>query len=104
MIHCSLCFTIMKHYIEHGYWKYHYGSQYEKGGLFSLNVCEATSKDARVLQAASATNRREFWRETRTLLWLLIERIIFLSRDKTSFVILIGCIVVFTYKKHRSLL
>ena len=63
------------------------------GGLFSLNVCEATSKDARALQAASATNRRKFWRETRTLLW----------RDKTSFAILIGCIVAFTCRKHRSL-
>ena len=34
--------------------------------------------------------RREFWRENHTPLWLLIGRIIFLIREKTSFAILIG--------------
>ena len=38
----------------------------------------------------SVSKRREFWRETRTPLWLLIGRIIFLTREKTSFAILIG--------------
>ena len=49
---------------------------------FSLNVCEVA------LQAASAYKRREFWRETHTPLWPLIGRIIFLTREKTSFAIL----------------
>ena len=35
--------------------------------------------------AASCNKRREFWRETHTPLWLLIGRIIFLTREKTSF-------------------
>ena len=45
--------------------------------LFSLNVCKA---------ALSCNKRRHFWRETHTPLWLLIGRIIFLTREKTSFV------------------
>ena len=49
-------------------------------------------------------NRRKFWRETHTLLWLLIGRIIFFTREKISFVILIGRIAFFTCEKHRSLL
>ena len=44
---------------------------------------------------ASCNKRWEFWRETRTALWLLIGRIIFLRREKTSFAILIGRIVFF---------
>ena len=43
--------------------------------------------------AASCNKRREFWRETQTPLWLLIGRIIFLPREKTSFAILIGRII-----------
>ena len=43
--------------------------------------------------AASCNKRREFWRETETPLWLLIGRIIFLPREKTSFAILIGRII-----------
>ena len=43
--------------------------------------------------AASCNKRREFWLETRTPLWLLIGRIIFLTREKTSFAILIGRII-----------
>ena len=56
--------------------------------------------------AASCNKRREFWRETHTPLWLqvLIERIIFLTGEKTSFAILIGGIIFFTCEKHRSLL
>ena len=64
--------------------------------LFSLNVCEAA------LQAA--IKGENFWRETHTPLWLLIGRIIFLTREKTSFAILIGRIIFFTCEKHRSLL
>ena len=45
--------------------------------------------------AASCNKRREFWRETHTPLWLLIGRIIFLTREKTSFAILIGRIIFF---------
>ena len=45
--------------------------------LFSLNVCKA---------ALSCNKRRHFWRETHTPLWLLIGRIVFLTREKTSFV------------------
>ena len=54
--------------------------------------------------AASCNKRREFWRETRTPLWLLIGRIIFLTREQTSFAILIGRIIFFTCENHRSLL
>ena len=54
--------------------------------------------------AASCNKRREFWRETHTPLWLLIGRIIFLTREKTSFTILIGRIIFFTCENHRSLL
>ena len=74
-------------------------------GLFSLNVCEATRK-ARVLQVASykRLQRREFWDETHTSLWLLIRRIIFEALKKTSFTILIGLISFFTSERHRSLL
>ena len=54
--------------------------------------------------AASCNKRREFWRETHTLLWLLIGRIIFLTREKRSFAILIGRIIFFTCENHRSLL
>ena len=54
--------------------------------------------------AASCNKRREFWRETPTPLWLLIGRIIFLTREKISFAILIGRIIFFTCEKHRSLL
>ena len=43
--------------------------------------------------AASCNKRWEFWRETQTPLWLLIGRIIFLPREKTSFAILIGRII-----------
>ena len=45
--------------------------------------------------AASCNKRREFWRETHTPLWLLMGRIIFLTREKTSFAILIGRIIFF---------
>ena len=54
--------------------------------------------------AASCNKRREFWRETHTPLWPLIGRIIFLTREKTSFAILIGRIIFFTCENHRSLL
>ena len=54
--------------------------------------------------AASCNKRREFWRETRTPLWPLIGRIIFLTREKTSLAILIGRIIFFTSENHRSLL
>ena len=54
--------------------------------------------------AASCNKRREFWRETHAPLWLLIGRIIFLTREKTSFAILIGRIIFFTCENHRSLL
>ena len=54
--------------------------------------------------AASCNKRREFWRETHTPLWLLIGRIIFLTREKTSFAILIRRIMFFTCENHRSLL
>ena len=43
--------------------------------------------------AASCNKRREFWREIHTPLWLLIGRIIFLTREKTLFAILIGRII-----------
>ena len=54
--------------------------------------------------AASCNKRREYWRQTHTPLWLLIGRIIFLTREKTSFAILIGRIIFFTCENHRSLL
>ena len=54
--------------------------------------------------AASCNKRREFWRKTHTPLWLLIGRIIFLTREETSFAILIGRIIFFTCENHRSFL
>ena len=54
--------------------------------------------------AASGNKMREFWRETHTPLWLLVGRIIFLTREKTSFAILSGRIIFFTCENHRSLL
>ena len=54
--------------------------------------------------AASCIKRREFWRETHTPLWLLIGRIVFLTREKTSFAILIGLSFFFTCENHRLLL
>ena len=54
--------------------------------------------------AASCNERRAFWRETHTPLWLLIGRIIFPTHEITSFAILIGCIIFFMCEKHRSLL
>ena len=47
--------------------------------------------------------RWEFWHKTHTPLWLLIGRIIVLTREKTSFAILIGRIIFFTFENHRSL-
>ena len=55
-------------------------------------------------RAASCKKRLEFWRETHTPLWLLIGRIIFLTREKTSFAILIGRVIFFTCGNHLSLL
>ena len=43
-------------------------------------------------------------RKTHTPLWLLIGRIIFLTREKTPFAILIGRIAFFKCEKHLSLL
>ena len=57
----------------------------------SLNVWKAALQG--VVQAASAYKRREFWRETHRLLWLLIGRIIFFTREETLFTILIGLII-----------
>ena len=54
--------------------------------------------------AARCNKRREFWRDTHTPLWLLIGRIIFLTREKTSFAILIGRIIFFTWKPSFALL
>ena len=71
-------------------------------GLFSLNVCEATRK-ARALQVASYNRlqRREFWAETHTPLWLLIRRIIFVTHKRTSFTGLIERITFFTSERYR---
>ena len=55
-------------------------------------------------RSASCKKRQEFWRETHTPLWLLIGRIIFLTREKTSFAILIGRIIFFMCEKHSTLL
>jgi len=63
--------------------------------LFSLNVCEAA------LQAAIKSGN---FGAKLTPLWLLIGRIIFLTCEKTSFVILIGRIIFFTCENHSSLL
>ena len=51
--------------------------------LFSLNVCKKSGA------SASCNNRREFWHETHTPLWLLIARIIFFHLWKPSFAPLI---------------
>ena len=55
------------------------------------------------LQAASAYKKREFWRETHTPLRLLTGRIIFLTREKTSFASPVGRIIFSTCEKHCSL-
>ena len=39
--------------------------------------------------------RREIWRETHAPMWLLIGRVIFLTREKSSFGFLIGRIIFF---------
>ena len=62
--------------------------------LVSLNVCEAVLQGTP--QAASPFKRQEFWRETHTSLRRLIGRIIFVTHEKTSFAILIGCIIFFS--------
>ena len=53
---------------------------------------------------ARCNKRPEFWRENHTPLFPLIGRIIFLTREKTSFAILIGRIIFVTCENHRSLL
>ena len=70
-------------------------NEYDKN--FSPRMCAKR-------RSASCKKRREFWRETHTPLWLLIGRIIFLTREKTSFAILIGRIIFFTCENHSSLL
>ena len=51
--------------------------------------------------AVSCNQRQEFWRESHTTLWLLIERI-FRTREETSFAILIGIISFFACENPRS--
>ena len=53
--------------------------------------------------AASSIKGGNFGAKVTHLLWLLIGRIIFLTREKTSFAILIGRIIFFTGENHRSL-
>ena len=60
----------------------------EKNSLSKIFLVECVRSGA-----VSSNKRREFWRETHTPLWLLIGRIIFLTREKTSFAILIGRII-----------
>lgn len=48
--------------------------------------------------------RREFSAKTHTPLWLLIRRILFVAREKTSFTLLIGCITFFTSERQHFLL
>ena len=71
----------------------------EKNSLSKIFLVECVRSGA-----ANCNKRREFWRETHTPLWPLIGRIIFLTREKTSFAILIGRIIFFTCENHRSLL
>ena len=49
----------------------------EKNSLSKIFLFECVRSGA-----ASCNKRQEFWRETRTPLWLLIGRIIFLTREK----------------------
>ena len=63
--------------------------------VFSLNICKAAPKEM-ALQASSAYKRQELWREPHTPLWPLIGHIIFLTREKSSYAILIGRIIFFT--------
>ena len=44
--------------------------------------------------------RREIWRETHAPMWLLIGRVIFLTREKSSFAFLIGRIIFFSRVKN----
>ena len=67
---------------------YHFFS--EKNSLSKTFLVECVRSGA-----ASCNKRRQFWRETHTPLCLLIGRIIFLTRGKTSFAILIGRIIFF---------
>ena len=66
----------------------HFGNVFhffrEKNSLSKTFLVECVRSSA-----ASCNKRREFWRETHTPLWLLIGRIIFLTREKTSFAILL---------------
>ena len=47
--------------------------------------------------------RREIWRETHVPMWLLIGRVIFLTREKSSFAFLIGRIIFFFHAWRISL-
>ena len=64
---------------------YHFFS--EKNSLSKTFLVECVRSGA-----ASCNKRQQFWRETHTP---LIGRIIFLTREKTSFAILIGRIIFF---------
>lgn len=68
-----------------------YKRNYERNSAlcsFLLNICQATRK-AGVLRAESC-KLRNIWCKTHTPLWFLIGWIIFLTHEKTLFVILIG--------------
>ena len=67
---------------------YHFFS--EKNSLSKTFLVECVRSGA-----ASCNKRQQFWRETHTPLCLLVGRIIFLTREKTSFAILIGRIMFF---------
>ena len=61
------------------------------------------------MSAKCVANCERLWKagilgQAHTPLWLLIGRIIFLTREKTSFAILIGLIILFTCENHRSFL
>lgn len=49
---------------------------------------------------ACTCKRQEFWRETHTSLWLLIGRIVSLTREERSFALLIGRYLFFSLVKN----
>ena len=63
---------------------------YEKNVSRWMSSKRRRKRRCKVQAPIKHVERQEFWRENHTPLWLLIGRIIFLIREKTSFAILIG--------------
>ena len=72
--------------------------------LFTRNTFLVECLRSRVLQAACAYKRREFWPNLTHLCGFWLDVLFFFKREKASFVILIGRTLFFTRENHCSLL